>query len=238
MIIDVHAHWGPWFFTMDVAGVTLAAMDRYGIDRAIVSATEAVIYDAPAGNAAMAKALTPRLYGYVTVNPRRLAEAERDLDEYLPTGRFVGVKIHTDYTRSPATGLDEALALVASKGVPALVHTWGASVLDLAETVQRTPGARVIAGHMGADGHRFAIEAARGCDRLWLEPCYSHAPAGRIAQVVAGVDPHRLLFGTDSTLIDPASAFGAVAAAKLDPATAELIAWRNAVDLFGLDITA
>lgn len=234
MIIDVHAHWGPWFFTMDVAEVTEKAMDRYGIDHAIVSATEAVIYDAPAGNAALAKALTPRLSGYVTVNPRRLREAERDLDEYLPTGRFVGVKIHTDYTGSPATALKEALALVASRNVPALVHTWGPTVLDLAETVLATPGARVIAGHMGADGHRFAIEAAKGCDRLWLEPCYSHAPAGRIAEVVAGVDPRRLLFGTDSTLIDPASAFGAVAAARLDPVTAELVAWRNAVELFGL----
>ncbi|WP_344835788.1 amidohydrolase family protein [Nonomuraea dietziae] len=101
-----------------------------------------------------------------------------------------------------------------------------------------TPGLRAIAGHMGADGHRYAVEAARSCDRLWLEPCYSHAPAGRIAQVVAGVDPERLLFGTDSTLIDPASAFGAVAAAGLSPGVAELIAWRNAVQLFGLDITA
>ena len=29
MIIDVHAHWGPWFFTMDVAEANLATMDRY-----------------------------------------------------------------------------------------------------------------------------------------------------------------------------------------------------------------
>ncbi|MFI6595416.1 amidohydrolase family protein [Nonomuraea sp. NPDC050536] len=240
MIIDVHAHWGPWFFTMDVAGLSLAAMDRYGIDVSIVSATEAVIYDAPAGNRALAGFLaTPtaaRLYGYVTINPRRLAEGERDLRELLPTGRFVGVKIHTDYTGSPIPRLREALALVAEAGCPALVHTWGASVLDLAQVCLDTPGLRVIAGHMGADGHRYAIEAASGCDRLYLEPCYSHAPAGRIAEVVAGVDPRRLLFGTDSTLIDPASAYGAMAAADLDPETAELIAWRNAADLFDIPL--
>ncbi|GAA2360175.1 hypothetical protein GCM10010404_11900 [Nonomuraea africana] len=242
MIVDVHAHWGPWFFTMDVAEANLATMDRYGIGVSIVSATEAVIYDAAAGNRALDGwlATTERHYGYVTVNPRRLAEAERDLDEYLPTGRFVGVKIHTDYTGSPVTSpqMRETLALVASRGVPALVHTWGATVLDLAQACLDTPGLRAIAGHMGADGHRHAVEAARACDRLWLEPCYSHAPAGRIAQVVAGVDPGRLLFGTDSTLIDPASAFGAVAAAGLSPDVAEMVAWRNAVQLFGLDITA
>ncbi|MGJ6969164.1 amidohydrolase family protein [Streptosporangium sp. G11] len=243
MIIDVHAHWGPWFFTMDVSGLTVPAMNRYGIDLAIVSGTEAVIYDAPAGNRALAAYLgsvpgAARLYGYVTVNPRRLADAERDLNAYLPTGRFVGVKIHTDYTGSPATSpqLRDALALVASAGVPALVHTWGASVLDLAQACLDTPGLRVIAGHMGADGYRHAIEAARACDRLYLEPCWSHFPAGRIAEVAAAVDPERLLFGTDSTLIDPASAFGSVAAAGLTGDAADLLAWRNAAALFRLPL--
>ncbi|MFI6292305.1 amidohydrolase family protein [Nonomuraea sp. NPDC050790] len=238
MIIDVHAHWGPWFFTMDVAALNHAAMDRYGITCSIVSATEAVIYDPATGNRALADWLetTDRHYGYVTVNPRRLDQADKDLREYLPTGRFKGVKIHTDYTRSPADSPQtrEALALVAAHGVPALVHTWGPTVLDLAATCQDTPGLRVIAGHMGADGHRHAIEAARGCDRLYLEPCYSHAPARRFAEVAAAVDTDRLLFGTDSTLIDPASAFGSVAAANLDPETAEKVAWRNAATLFNL----
>ncbi|MEV0828913.1 amidohydrolase family protein [Nonomuraea rubra] len=242
MIIDVHAHWGPWFFTMDVAGANVSTMDRYGIDLSIVSATEAVIYDAPAGNRALAAWLEgqDRHLGYVTVNPRRQADAERDLRTYLPTGRFAGVKIHTDYTRSPVSSPQtrEALAMVAQAGVPALVHTWGATVLDLAQVCLDTPGLRVIAGHMGADGHAHAIEAAGACDRLYLEPCYSHAPAGRFAQVAAAVDRTRLLFGTDSTLIDPASAFGAVAAAGLDAETAELVAWRNAARLFDLDITA
>ncbi|GAA3654100.1 hypothetical protein GCM10022224_016320 [Nonomuraea antimicrobica] len=245
MIIDVHAHWGPWFFTMDVAEANLATMDRYGIDRAIVSATEAVIYDAPAGNRALAAYLEgqDRLLGYVTVNPRRLREAERDLRAYLPGGRFVGVKIHTDYTGSPVTSpqLRDALTLVAETGRPALVHTWGTSVLDLAALCLDIPGMRVIAGHMGADGFRHAVAAAVACDRLYLEPCWSHAPAGRIAEVAAGVDPARLLFGTDATLIDPSSAFGAVAAAGLTAEAAELVAWRNAAELFqlkDLDITA
>lgn len=242
MIIDVHAHWGPWFFTMDVADASLSAMDRYGIDMAIVSATEAVIYDAPAGNRALAGFLSTsdRLHGYVTVNPRRLDAAERDLREYLPTGRFVGVKIHTDYTGSPVTSpqMREALAMVSAFGCPALVHTWGASVLELAEVCLATPGLRVIAGHMGAEGYPFAIEAAAACDRLYLEPCWSHAPAGRIAEVAARVDARRLLFGTDSTLIDPASAFGAVAAARLPSEVAERMAWRNAAELFGIDPSA
>lgn len=243
MIIDVHGHWGPWFFTMEVGDVAanLAVMDRYGIDVAIVSATEAVCYDARTGNRAMAAALSTvpagRLHGYVTVNPRRLADAERDLDEYLGNGTFVGAKLHTDYTDSPITSPQtrDALTLLAERDCPVLVHTWGRTVLDLAQTCADLPGLRAIAGHMGADGWRHAIEAARSCDRLYLEPSWSQAPAGRIAEVVSEVDDRQLLFGTDATLIDPASALGAVLGSGVTGATAERLAWRNAAALFGIE---
>lgn len=242
MIIDVHAHWGPWFFSMEVGDVAanLGVMDRYGIDLAVVSATEAVIYDPPAGNRAMARVLesSDRLLGYLTVNPRRLADAERDLRELLPSGRFVGVKIHTDYTGSPVTSAQTraALTLVAEHDLPALVHTWGPTPLDLAQACADIPRLRAIAGHMGADGWRHAVEAANSVDRLWLEPCFSHTEAGRFAAVASAVDTRRLLFGTDATLIDPAAAYGAVLAANLSDDVAERVAWRNAAELFRLEL--
>lgn len=239
MIIDVHAHWGPWFFTA-VDTPNLTVMDRYGIDFAIVSATEAVTYDPVTGNRAMAAAILdePRLYGYVTVHPRRLAEAEEDLRELLPTKRFVGAKIHTEYTASPISSpqMHDALQMLAELDCPVLVHTWDSSVLDLAQKCRDIDGLRAIAGHMGAGGYHHAIEAANSCERLYLEPSWSHGVAGRVDEVIAGVDSRRLLFGTDATLIDPASAFGTVAAANPDPETAERIAWRNAAALFGLPV--
>lgn len=239
MIIDVHAHWGPWFFT-GLTTPNLVVMDRYGIDLAIVSGTEAVTYDPASGNRAMAEAIAdePRLLGYVTVHPRRLAEAEKDLRALLPTGKFVGAKVHTDYTGSPITSpqMLDALTMLAELDCPALVHTWDASVLDLAQRCADISALRAIAGHMGAGGHRYAIEAARGCERLYLEPSWSHGVAGRVDEVFAEVDHRQLLFGTDATLIDPASAFGAIAAAKPDPALAERLAWRNAAELFRLPL--
>lgn len=241
MIVDVHGHWGPWFFTsLEGAADNLAVMDRYGIDLAIVSATEAVCYDAPAGNRALADALPTmdRLYGYVTVNPHRLADGERDLRELLPTGRFVGAKVHTDYTGSPIASPQtrDALAMLSELDCPVLVHTWGETVLDLAQACADLPRLRAIAGHLGAGGWRYAIEAARPCPRLYLEPSWSYAPAGRIAEVVATVDDRQLLFGTDATLIDPASALGAVLAAGLTGLTAERLFWRNGAALFGLPV--
>ena len=45
MLIDVHAHWGPWFFSMDVGpiDVNIELMDRFGIDIQLVSAIEAIV---------------------------------------------------------------------------------------------------------------------------------------------------------------------------------------------------
>lgn len=243
MIIDVHAHWGPWFFS-GLRTPNLTVMDRYGIDVAIVSSTEAVTYDPAMGNRALADFLLSapngsapdRLLGYVTVHPRRLDQAERDLREFLPTRRFVGAKIHTEYTGSPVDSpqMRDALLMLAELDCPALVHTWDASVLDLARHCVDIPGLRVIAGHMGAGGHRHAIAAARSCDRLYLEPSWSHGLAGRMDEVLREVDSRQLLLGTDATLIDPASTFGVLAAARPDPVTAERIAWRNAAELFRL----
>lgn len=237
MIIDVHAHWGPWFFS-GLTTSNLTVMDRYGIDLAIVSATEAVTYDPLTGNAALARALEGqgRLYGYVTVHPRRLAEASRDLLALLPTGRFVGAKIHTDYTGSPIASpqMRDALEMLAELDCPVLVHTWDTSVLGLAQLCHDIPKLRAIAGHMGAGGYRHAITAAQGCPRLYLEPSWSHGLAGRVDEVLAQVPAGQLLFGTDATLIDPASAFGTIAAANPAPDLAERLAWRNAAELFGL----
>ena len=55
MIVDAHAHWGPWFFTMDTGSPALntSLLERFGIDVQLVSATEGVVYDAPLGNAAL-----------------------------------------------------------------------------------------------------------------------------------------------------------------------------------------
>ncbi|WP_019632104.1 amidohydrolase family protein [Actinomadura atramentaria] len=239
-IIDVHGHWGPWPFHMDVgdARLNLELMDRYGIEAQIVSASEAVVLDAEAGNAALADVLAanPRLYGYAVVNPRRLERAADEVRGYLASGRFVGVKIHTTYARAPigSPQMAEAFDLVDELGVPLLLHTWGADVALLPELLAARPRLRVIVGHAGGDAWREAAHAAAACDRLYLEHCRTVPDAGRVAYArAAGVPIERFLFGTDSTLIDPCVALGVVRDADFSDEERERVLWRNAVDLFG-----
>ncbi|GGU26169.1 amidohydrolase family protein [Streptomyces lavendofoliae] len=242
-IIDVHAHVGRWQFhlTTGDADTNLAQMDRYGIDFQIVSASEAVVYDAVAGNAALREALEtrPRLFGYAVVNPNRAEESAADLRRCLDTGRFVGAKIHTHYPgRMPGTReMAEAFDVVAEAGVPLLLHTWGREVTLLPELVDARPGLRVIMGHAGGDAWREAAHAAAACDRLYLEHCRTATDAGRIAYArAAGVPVERMLFGTDATLIDPCVSLGVVRDARFTEEELERVLWRNAAELFGLKV--
>ncbi|MFI1015349.1 amidohydrolase family protein [Streptomyces sp. NPDC020965] len=241
-IIDVHAHVGRWQFhlTCGDADNNLRQMDRYGIDLQLVSASEAVVYDAVAGNAALREALEtrPRLYGYAVVNPNRIEESAADLRRCLDTGRFLGAKIHTHYPgRLPGTPqMAEAFDLVAEAGVPLLLHTWGQEVTLLPELVACRPALRVIMGHAGGDAWREAAHAAASCDRLYLEHCRTATDAGRVAYArEAGVPVERMLFGTDATLIDPCVSLGVVRDAGFTDEEREKVLWRNAVGLFGLD---
>lgn len=242
MIVDVHAHWGPWFFSMNVGDVSVNSdlLDRFDIDVQLVSAVEAIVYDAPAGNSALLPQLDadPRLRGMLVVDPRRLDEARTDLVALLgqPAHRWVGAKIHTGYSRTPidSAPMQAAVELTTEFGLPTLIHTWGEDVIDLADLASRVPGARLIAGHMGAPAWRSVPTAADRSDRIWFEPCWSAPDAGRIRWVVDRIGPARLMFGTDASLIDPAVAFGAIEAAELTHAERDAIMAHNAVELFNL----
>jgi predicted TIM-barrel fold metal-dependent hydrolase len=243
MLIDVHAHWGPWFFSMDTASidVNLDLIDRFGIDLQLVSSIEGIVYDAPLGNRSLADQLPvdDRLRGMIVVDPRRLDEARTDLDVLLAgdgRSRWVGAKIHSEYSRTPISSpaMQAAIELTTEYGLPTLVHTWGDTVVDLADVAARVPGARVLAGHMGANGWPRVPEAADRSDRIWFEPCWSAPEANRIRWILDRIGPSRLMFGTDATLIDPSVALGALDAADLTPAESDAITHRNAAELFAL----
>lgn len=240
MIVDVHGHWGPWFFGTDVgdAAANLRVMDACGIDVQLVSAVEAVVYDPLTGNPALLPVLRahPRLRGLLVVDPRDLSLAAAQLAELLPTGLFAGAKIHTHYAGSPggSPAMAGALRLLAEHDLPVLVHTWGEEIVGLADVVAAVDGARVVAAHLGGPAWRLAPEAAERTDRLWFEPCWSTPAPGRIRWVLDRIGPERLMFGSDATLIHPAVTLGAIRAAELTPAEEELVMWRNATEVFVL----
>lgn len=239
-IVDVHAHVGPYFFHVgaDNADENRRMCEHWGITRQLVSHSRGVFHDAVAGNEELARILETHdeLLGYVVINQRDLETAQREVERWIqPDSRFVGVKIHTHY---PAAAMDspqlrDALQMLDEYGIITLIHTWGSDVVQLAEAVDGLERIQVIAGHMGADRWDLACEAANRVANLWLEPSCSVAFAGQMRYVMAHGPADRVMFGTDSSLLDPVVAFGQVAAADLPRNQLEDVLWRNAERLFG-----
>ena len=102
-IIDVHCHLGRWQFPLPDGGAAglLALMRQAGVDRAVISSAQAIVYDLSGGNRSLAEAIAghPELLGYVVVNPNYLEQSCRELDRYYALPNFVGAKIHMFYSQ-------------------------------------------------------------------------------------------------------------------------------------------
>lgn len=239
-IVDIHAHVGPYFFHVgaDTADENRRMCEHWGITRQLVSHSRGVFHDAVAGNEELARILETHdeLLGYVVINQRDVPTAQREVERWIQPGSpFVGVKIHTHY---PAASMDspqmrDALQMLDEHSAITLVHTWGPDVVQLANATDGLERIQVIAGHMGADRWDLACEAANAVENLWLEPSCSVAMAGQMRYVMEHGPANRVLFGTDSSLLDPVVAFGQIAAADMPADQLENVLWRNAERLFG-----
>jgi predicted TIM-barrel fold metal-dependent hydrolase len=245
-IIDVHQHAGPWPFPGRWGGIelNLEYMDKRGIDVAIISSTEAIVDDMVAGNARLAEDLDGcpnklgcNLLGYVTLNPRFPALSAREMEKYAGHPRFVGYKIHTNYsgTAMGEPRLADLFAVMAEAPRPLLIHTWGAGAVSaLARRAERHPQLPIIVAHAGGDAWRQAIAAAQQQTNLWLEFAMSSPERGRIERAVQALGAGRVLFGTDATLFDPQYMLSCFAEAQIPDSLRPQVMGGNAARLFGL----
>ncbi|MDH7602294.1 MAG: amidohydrolase family protein [Armatimonadota bacterium] len=240
-IIDVHGHLGPWPFPMRGWGGAdvVQLMRRRGIEKAILSSTKAIVNDFVDGNADLAREIADfdELLGYVTVNPNHLEESIQEINRYLGSPKFVGVKTHPGYSGqsidSPA--MRELLAVIAAAGAPLLVHCWGhgepSKVGKLAEEYPHVP---IIMGHGGVTAWQEAIEVMKTAPNVYTEFCSSRVERGRVRATIDAVGCERVLFGSDLGLFDPIYNLGIYEEADLTPAEREAVMYGNAKRLFGI----
>ena len=238
MIIDVHVHFGDWFFPIESAGVAsiLRFMKKYGIEKSIISSSLGVVYDFMEGNKSLAEAIEgyDNLLGYVTVNPNYQEESSEEMRKYLAQKNFVGVKMHPSYVGQPFTS-EESIALmktVEGLNVPLLLHTYGESAYQAAEVAKKCPNLKIIMGHMGGDVWQASIRVAEEAENLFLEPCCSYPESDKIREAVDAVGAERIVFGSDSTLIEPVYVIGMIEDADISKKEKEMIFYKNAKKLF------
>ena len=244
MIVDLHAHFGRWFFPTfaDDPRAVSRLCDTFGIEKAVFSSSLAITYKMETGNRELARFLTydPRFYGYIYVNPSRPQDSKREIHTYIQSSRFVGVKLHPSHSSAPADSPQTVRLLEAlPEGKLVLVHTWGVDgVGQTCRLASKLPQHRFIMGHMGGtteSGWRAAIRESQGLPNVWLEICGSLLHYDRIAEAVDTLGPARIVFGSDMTLISPAFALGQVLDAAIPQSAKRMILRENALKLLAGD---
>lgn len=225
IVIDAHAHFGymGMFGQGDISFEdTLSAADEAGIDKLCVSSIEAIELDMEDGNKAihqLMKQYPDRVIGFATIpspyfGKRGLEEIQRAVEVYGMKG--VG---ELETTASYPIDLPPWIAVLekaADLKVPVLVH---GSPASCARAAERVPEVTIVLAHLGtgwgvAVGEWMdAIEMAKTHLNVYLETCTSITSYGQIEVAVRELGPERIIFGTDSPLLDPS-----VMKAKIDGA--------------------
>jgi len=241
-IIDIHGHYGPFAYPSLAAKSRdglLRLLDSAGIEKIVLSSTQAISADIAAGNADVASLLESdrdeRLYGQVVVNPNLARQSLDDIRRYAAHQRFVGIKYHPDYCRTPADDPKTAELFDAAyeAGFRAFfIHTWSAQQarqnLKLAE---KSTDAVIFLYHMGADQYRQTLELAEPFENAVVDFSGSVGQRGKVSCAVKVLGAERVLFGSDLVLLSPFHSLGMVLEEDLPPATLRKILRDNALRL-------
>ncbi|MGQ9454810.1 MAG: amidohydrolase family protein [Armatimonadota bacterium] len=240
-IIDVHGHLGPWPFPMRSwrTQELVQLMRKRGIVKAILSSTNSIVHDFVEGNAELAREIAsyPELLGYVTINPNFPEKSIEEMERYLATKKFVGVKTHPGYSGQSIDGeaMRKLLPKIADKRVPFLIHCWGhEEPTKLQKIALEYPQIPFIMGHGGATAWREAIETMKAAPNVHTEFCSSRVERGRIRATIDAVGYERVLFGSDLGLFDPIYNLGIYEEADLNATECQAIMYENAKRVFGI----
>lgn len=249
--IDVHCYYGKWPFPildMSVDDI-LQMMNRLEMEHCIMMSAQSILYDFVEGNAELAEAISSHdhLYGYVYVNMHYPELSLVEMEKYLGSDKFVGLKYNGEYSRAPVSAPENAIIfelLEKKYKKPLLLHTWGlpehGNVMAYSlpsqalELVERHPQLKVVMGHMGGTEWMSAIRVAQKLDNLYLDTCASYADRDKVAAAVKTLGANRVLFGSGMTENNPFMQKGVVLDADISDWEKQMVLYENAQRVFGI----
>ncbi len=239
--IDLHAHIGVWPFPAgggDPAERLLRFCDREQVEFAVCSSGLALYYDMEEGNAKLAEAIArdDRLLGYVYVNANWPGRSVAEMERYLASPKFVGVKIHPRMSAVPedAPMMADLIAAVAERTHLLLMHTVDRnSVGQMGRYAAQHPDLAIVLAHAANTDSDEAARVASRHPNIFLDFASEWPGAGRVRRALDICGPGQIVYGTDMDLLDPAYTRGMFEAADLSEYEARLIYHDNAARLLG-----
>ncbi|MGQ9455707.1 MAG: amidohydrolase family protein [Armatimonadota bacterium] len=237
-IFDVHAQvgttpiWGVPFTEANLA----RSMQKYGVDRCIVSSTIANSCDFRKGNTQIAKIVKANraLLGCVVVNINYSEQSQEDMHSYLPDDSFAGILV-TSGTPGRHVTLAEAEEILNAHRrffKPVFLHTPNQEALMAANEIAKAFNTlKFVLLSMGGDDWRMATMLAERTLNLVLEISGSFSP-DKIKFAVGHIGSHRLVYGSGLPYTDPSSIIGLVEDADISDVDRRNILEQNAKKLF------
>ena len=241
-VIDFHGHAGLWDGTgmVDDVDRMVAAMDAVGVDRSCVFGIFHL--DGRRGNdraAAIIAARPERFIGFAYVSPLATDTMLDELTRAIDRLGFRALKLYAPYTPYKISDRewDPIYAFADARGLAVLHHTdERCSPGHLAAAARRFPNARFVAAHSGntPPARKLAIAAARELPNYYLETASTYRTPGVTEELVAGAGAERVVFGSDTPLMDPRPQIGKIITADISDAAKRLILGENARRLLDL----
>jgi len=247
-VVDIHAHAGPWNWEYKPGTETselIEVMDRTGIERICLNATEAVLGgDHLRANRELSEQIKgheDRLIGFAVVNPH-FQDCGPYIDHCINDLGFRGIKIHPRTHRCALTDAKyEAVWRASGKyRIPILCHTGEGQPYSepdqFLEIAPRYPNGMFIIGHTGETfaGMQQCIELANEYENIYLEISgWLFMKRGYLEYLVRRVDVRRILFGSDYSWIDLRYALAVVLFSSLQEREKRLILSENGTRMLG-----
>jgi len=243
LIVDGHVHIGKSTrLQIDTDGERLVRIaDELGFEKICCTDLTALFYDMHEGNRLLAdeiKRFPDRILGYASIHSTRfgratLEELERCRNDY----GMRGLKIYSTPDLSIA---EPAMIPILEKCVeldfPILAHTTPQECEYLLSAV---PACKLIMAHAGGqpfakgDWNR-AIMSAQRFPNLYLDTASSTIDMGFVEACVAALGAERIVFGTDTPLLEPWVQLAKLRQTKLTGPELDLILGGNILRLMGV----
>ena len=257
MVIDSHIHTGPLPGYMNYDTDTrdlIGLMDQLDIVYAVNSNHRDLIMGDLQGaakeNIMLYEETKGRIMSYFAYDPFRHDECMEVIDRYYDNKIFKGVKIHPSFNLISADDdrYESIWDHISRNGMVMMSHTWDISLTNPVQKysypagfekyIARYPRATIIFAHSGGryGGMVKAVDIAGRYRNVYLDLAGDIYADGFIEYAVSQLGSERILFGSDYSMMDQRNMLGIVLGADISITDKENILWRNAADLFGIDI--
>ena len=243
MIIDAHVHIGKSArLQISVDGEFLVRVaDELGFDRICCTDLTALFYDMHEGNRLLYEEMRrfpDRIIGYASLHSTRFgAEALENLTRCREGYGMRGLKI---YSTPEASIAEPSTIPILEKCVefdwPVLAHTTPSECEYL---MTRVPQCKFMMAHAGGQPFAFgdwnrAIMMAQHFEKLYLETASSTLDAGFVEKAVAALGPEKIIFGTDTPLLEPYAQRTKISETRIKAEERALIMGGNIQRLMGI----